>query len=164
MANRFCNHCGTDVEDAGGFCLLGHPLRHQAPVTPMNELRTEVDQAFEEARTQVTHALRGSRDAAIMNHPVQGPPARPAPAPQRVAVGVGAATATRARASAPPPPPPPPPPPAPLKRSVWDLASQPAPDGPDPIASFSPAPRMDWGPERSSARGALSRLLKTAQA
>ena len=164
MANRFCNHCGTDVEDAGGFCLLGHSLRYQAPVTPMNELRNKVDQAFEEARSQVTDAPSGSRDAAIMDHPAQGLPTRPAPAPQRVAVGVGAATATRARASAPPPPPPPPPPPAPAKRSVWDLASQPAPDGPDPIASFSPAPRMDWGPERSSARGALSRLLKTAQA
>ncbi len=160
MANRFCNHCGTDVEDAGGFCLLGHPLRHQAPVTPMNELRTEVDQAFEDARTQVTDALRGSRDAAIMDHPVQGLPTRTSPAPQRVAVGVGAATRPAARASAPSPPPPPPPPPPPVRRSVWDLASQPAPDGPDPIASFSPAPRMDWGPERS----VFKRLLKTAQA
>ncbi len=163
MANRFCNHCGTDVEDAGGFCLLGHSLRHQAPVTPMSELRNDGDRAFEDARTQVTEALRGSRDAAIMDHPTQGARARTAPTPQRVAVGVGAATRHAARASGPPPPPPPPPP-APQRRSVWDLAAQPAPDGPDPIASFSPAPRMDWGPERSSARGALSRLLKTAQA
>ena len=159
MANKFCNHCGTDVEDVGGFCLLGHPLRHQAPVTPMNELRNEVDRAFEDARTQVTEALRGTRDAAIMDHPTQGAPAWSAPAPQRVPVGVGAATRPAARASGAPPPPPPPPP-APQKRSVWDLAAQPAPDGPDPIASFSPAPRMDWGPERS----VFKRFLKTAQA
>jgi hypothetical protein len=35
MAQRFCHHCGSDVEDTGGFCLLGHRLAVAAP----NEVR-----------------------------------------------------------------------------------------------------------------------------
>jgi hypothetical protein len=31
MAQRFCNRCGSDVEDTGGFCLLGHRLAVAAP-------------------------------------------------------------------------------------------------------------------------------------
>lgn len=57
MGNRFCPHCQSEVEDAGGFCLLGHPLRAVAPVASLSELRAEVDRAFEDARVQVAHAL-----------------------------------------------------------------------------------------------------------
>ena len=57
MSDRFCPQCNSEVEDAGGYCLLGHPLRSSAPVASLSELRAEVDRAFEEARVQVAHAL-----------------------------------------------------------------------------------------------------------
>ena len=57
MSERFCPRCQAQVEDAGGYCLLGHPLRSIAPVASLSELRAEVDLAFEEARVQVAHAL-----------------------------------------------------------------------------------------------------------
>lgn len=38
MAQRFCRHCGSDVEDAGGFCLLGHPLAAPPPPPPPPEV------------------------------------------------------------------------------------------------------------------------------
>lgn len=57
MSDRFCPQCRAEVEDAGGFCLLGHPLRGTAPVASLSQLRAEVDRAFEEARVQVAVAL-----------------------------------------------------------------------------------------------------------
>jgi hypothetical protein len=57
VSDRFCPQCRSEVEDAGGFCLLGHPLRSVAPVASLSELRAEVDRAFEEARVQVARAL-----------------------------------------------------------------------------------------------------------
>lgn len=57
MSDRFCRQCNTQVEDVGGFCLLGHSLREVAPTASLKELRAEVDRAFEEASVQVAHAL-----------------------------------------------------------------------------------------------------------
>ena len=31
MTQRFCHRCGSDVEDTGGFCLLGHRLAVAGP-------------------------------------------------------------------------------------------------------------------------------------
>ena len=109
MTDRFCPRCVAEVEDVGGFCLLGHPLTEAAPSGSLTELRAEVDRAFENARVQVAHAL-------------------------------GAAA------------PPPPPPPLASVRTVLTI-DQDVHIGPDPIADFAPAPRMDWGPEKQ-------RLLK----
>lgn len=75
MANRFCSACQTDVEDVGGYCLLGHSLRVAAPSDSLKALRDEVDQAFEDARVQVAHSLVGAP-----------PPPPPALAPLRVTV------------------------------------------------------------------------------
>jgi hypothetical protein len=78
MAQRFCTQCGTDVEDAGGFCLLGHSLRVSGPVdNSIAALRAEVEEAFEEARVLVSTAL--SADPS-------GPPPPPPPPMTRVAV------------------------------------------------------------------------------
>ena len=53
MTERYCPKCQTDVEDVGGFCLLGHSLRLRPITESMDEIRAEVDRAFEEARVQV---------------------------------------------------------------------------------------------------------------
>ena len=65
--------------------------------------------------------------------------------------------APRPALSAPPPPPPPPPaqasaappPPPPRQRAhnVWESLAEAETLANDPIAAFSPGPRMDWGPE-----------------
>ena len=112
MSDRFCPRCMAEVEDVGGYCLLGHPLSEAAPSGSLTDLRAEVDRAFEEARVQVAHVL-------------------------------GAAA------------PPPPPPPVAARRTVLTL-DQEAHTGPDPIADFAPAPRMDWGPDRR--QGLLKRF------
>ncbi|MFN2390094.1 MAG: hypothetical protein ABR575_10895 [Actinomycetota bacterium] len=132
MNVRYCPRCGTDVEDAGGFCLLGHPLRLHLETQSLSDLRAEVDRAFEEARVQVAAALGpiASSPEGARHEP---PSAPPAPSRQE--------TAHR---------PAPPPPPAP---SVWRAleAEEPTTQR-DPIVAFSPAPRMDWGPEKSGLR------------
>lgn len=52
MAISYCSQCGSEVEDTGGFCLLGHSL-HMADTGSLADLRAEVDKAFEQARAQV---------------------------------------------------------------------------------------------------------------
>ena len=110
--NRFCSHCQAEVEDVGGFCLLGHPLAKAAPdIGSLTALRAEVDRAFEDARVQVATVVGGVSSSA----PPPPPPAD-ATAPSRTTYPVIEQTVT----------------------------------GPDPIADFAPAPRMDWGPEKKS--------------
>jgi hypothetical protein len=53
MSFRHCPRCGTEVEDVGGYCLLGHPLRLSAPVDSLKELRAEVDRAMIDVKSQV---------------------------------------------------------------------------------------------------------------
>ena len=120
MSNRFCPTCHAEVEDTGGFCLLGHSLRVAAPDShdSLSALRAEVDQAFEDARVAVGHALSE----------VEAPMAPPAHAPSAPAF----------EAAAPPPPPP----------AMFHVEEGYSGEGSDPIADFAPAPRMDWGPER----------------
>jgi hypothetical protein len=101
---RYCTTCAAEVEDAGGFCMLGHRL---APAVPsIDEFQSEFEGAFEEARAQIS-----------------GPtPAVPTP---------------------------PPPPPPSQRPSVWDELDDEPVEATDPITSFAPAPRMDWGPDRN---------------
>ena len=53
MSVRYCERCGSDVEDVGGFCLLGHALRVDPPIPSVAAIREEVDRAFDEARAEV---------------------------------------------------------------------------------------------------------------
>jgi hypothetical protein len=136
MALRFCHRCACEVEDAGGFCLLGHPLRLEPPIPSVSHIRDEVTRAFDEARIEASDAEAGD-----------DPGREPGDMPARV---------LRVEPSAPDPDPldtsvPPPPPLGTQSRgTVWEaLASEEPPDGSDPIAAFAPAARMDWGPERS---------------
>lgn len=121
MSLRQCPGCRAEVEDVGGFCLLGHPLRHAAPVDSLMNLRAEVERAFEQVSVDVTEVLN------------------------QVPVAAGS------QGDVPPPPPPPPNRPDPFVELETIVTSS----GPDPMADFAPAPRMDWGPER---HGLLKRL------
>ena len=138
VSTRYCPTCATEVEDADGFCLLGHSLR-VAPITDsMDELRAEVDHAFAAARAELASINgRGSRASAPR------PPAPPAP--------------TGRPESGPTAPPPPPPSnySETAMPSVWqafehELAGAQGIESGDPISMFAPSPRMDWGPERPS--------------
>jgi hypothetical protein len=91
MTTRYCPSCRAEVEDTGGFCLLGHNLTLEAPTSSLSELRAEVDRVFEEAQVEV---------AAAMSAPPPPPPAEtvraavsgasPAPSPpRRVFEGLG---------------------------------------------------------------------------
>ncbi len=115
---RFCPRCNADVEDAGGFCLLGHRLSLDAPVAPMSALRAEVDRAFADARFEVESVLT----ATAPPPPVPVATAPPPPRPSRPD------TASQVLFT----------PPNQFAAVTQD----------DPITAFAPAPRMDWGPER----------------
>ena len=95
MTTRFCPRCDNEVEDTGGYCLLGHRLALEPLNASLTDLREEIDQAFEDARLEVEAVVSGTEITQPMR--VQtAPPPPPAPlAPQRP------------RGAAPPPPPPP---------------------------------------------------------
>ena len=134
MALRFCHRCACEVEDVGGFCLLGHPLRLEPPIPSLSHIRDEFDRALEEARAE-ERAPRVEADGADLERPSRW--GLPAFAAARVA-----ARRAETRPAAVPPPPP--------HRTVWEsLGEEPAGDVADPIAAFAPPPRMDWGPERA---------------
>ena len=135
VSTRYCPTCATEVEDADGYCLLGHTLRVSAITESMDELRADVDHYFTAARAELA-SISGRGSGAP-----QGPPAppspngRPNPAP-----------------TAPPPPPPSNASEAELP-SVWqalehEIAGTEGLESGDPISMFAPAPRMDWGPDR----------------
>ena len=140
---RFCPSCGTDVEDVGGFCMLGHNLKVSAPTADLSTLRAEVDAAFEEAKLQVAAALGGS---SIGTSPVPSPAARPRPEvdPRPAASPSETVRLPDVPAKTPPPPPPD------LRVTTQPVAipQQPVTGGSDPIAAFAPPPHMDWGPNR----------------
>jgi hypothetical protein len=205
MTTRFCPGCQAEVEDTGGFCLLGHRLALEAPVASLSALREEVDASFEaseysdvsfeddtdESWDQVVEPVMAGAvtappapPARRVGPPPPPPPAAPAsrppapPAPVLPSTAVPPAPARRV----PPPPPPParpegfvsplgrpakpsPPPPPPVADRTFAAAIPPSPSilppnpaspaatvdtlAGDPITAFAPAPRMDWGPEKS---------------
>ncbi len=120
MSSRaFCKRCAAEVEDSGGYCLLGHRLSALAPPPPpppppaMSDLRQAVAEVFEEAHAQV------------------------------IASEAGESQASRYASS--------------IERTWAELESAPAPSPNDPINTFAPPPRMDWGPRRSAFRLKLRR-------
>lgn len=123
MSSRaYCIRCDSEVENAGGFCLLGHRLSAAAPPPPpppaMDDLAEAVAEVFEEAEAKL---------AALAPEAAQEPP----PLPSRYASSV--------------------------ERTWAELESAPAPSPDDPINTFAPPPRMDWGPRRSAFRLKLRR-------
>ena len=119
MSERYCPKCQTDVEDVGGFCLLGHSLRLRPITASLDELREEVDRAFEEVRVQVA-AVTGEIPA------IQGPPAPP---PPPLPDDLEEQTTTR-------------------MTELWeDFEPEDSRTSTDPITAFAPDTRMNWGPE-----------------
>lgn len=111
MSERaFCNGCNSEVENAGGFCLLGHRLSAFAPPPPppvMADLKQAVAEVFEEAASKV-----------VVAEPEEGH--------------------SRYASS--------------IERTWAELENAAAPSPDDPINTFAPPPRMDWGPQRSAFR------------
>jgi hypothetical protein len=138
MTTRFCPICATEVEDTGGFCLLGHSLKVASAVPEMSELRTEVRTAFEEARAEVAAALADAERS-------DGGPEQPG----STASPDVARTVQERRAS-----------------MFSALADEPSPGPTDPISAFAPPPRMDWGPTRGfmKLRRSGSRRLRLEEA
>jgi hypothetical protein len=126
---RFCPTCNAEVEELGGFCLLGHPTDApaSAPTGTLKELRDEVERAFEDARLQVAAAMAPVTEPAETNGNGSHGVIQPPPPPRRT-----------------PPPPPPP--------QVFDSLRTEAGDSGDPISAFAPSPRMDWGPNDKTSR------------
>ena len=135
MSLRFCSRCRADVEDVGGYCLLGHPLPQDA-VDPISDLRAEVDKAFEKIKIEIP--VTGMASA------FKGGGASPAPGSTMEAyeelrgsdeelVEEMAQTRTDYWSQ--------------LRDEVDVSVSR-----DDPILSFSPSPRMEWGPEKGRRR------------
>ena len=126
MTLRYCPRCRADVEDAGGFCLLGHTFPRESD--PVAALRAEVDGAFKKVQGDISKVF----DEKL---------AEPLPAPaggvyeQLKADSDVVDELVQSR------------------RAVWEQLSEDAPvERDDPILSFSPSPRVEWGPERSRRR------------
>jgi hypothetical protein len=161
MAQRFCSRCNAEVEDTGGYCLLGHDLRLEAPVDSLKALRAEVNRTFDEARRELADVMA---PAAVVTHTIvedldraEAERLSAARHPAGKALRLDEALVLEGRedgrewsdppvspdaevASADPR--------APV--SVWQgLDEAPALTPSDPITTFAPAPRMDWGPRRS---------------
>lgn len=123
-----------------------------------DDLTQQVDAAFEEARIDLSTLWAGletPQDTVAPPPPPPAPPAPPTPKP----------LAPKAPSKFVPPPPPPAVPqednpaerPVGSPNSLWDNFSDQLEEGSDtisssdPIAAFSPAPRMDWGPTKNVA-------------
>ena len=178
MTLRFCPRCAEEVEDTGGFCLLGHKLSLDAPTASIQELREEVERSFEEARLQISAVMQSddaaraertlvevstaastgvSRPAAPL---VAAPPTRPAPPSTHT--DTSETSPMRLRRT---PPPPPPPPVERPKPRVGEWVDEDIDMTTDPIAAFAPPPRMDWGPDRGTAKPRKGlRRLRTSEA
>ena len=168
---RHCTRCEAEVEDTGGYCLLGHPLRREMETASLADLKHEVNAAFESAQEEAREAFTPLLDQ------VEAAPAPPQPepayaaavatmparyAPPMEAAPPAPTAARRPTGSAPPPPPP--------KRqqtkfgTLWEDMEGGALDRRDPINAFAPPPSMDWGPERSQRKSRGLRRLRPTNA
>jgi hypothetical protein len=142
---RHCARCATEVEDRGGFCALGHPLKLGSVDGSIDSLRAEIDEVFEAARLEVSGVLEG-RDGA----PPPPPPVAPTGTGAHVTPTVDdVPTADDYKQRA---------------RGVWAVLEEDVSMDDDPIEAFAPPPRMDWGPKRSTLLGRLSNPRRPSSA
>jgi hypothetical protein len=141
MPLRYCKLCDGDVEDVGGYCLLGHPLRLDAPIPSVAEMRDEISRALGEANLE---SILAPTSEPLTEEPLGQPDPFNGDSDYR----------------------PVPPPPPEIRPTVWESLEIDAPATADPITAFAPPPRMDWGPERSGlkARNPLRRRSRPAPA
>jgi hypothetical protein len=148
MAVRYCPRCDAEVEDLGGYCMLGHSMK-LTPITELVELRdlkAEVDKAFADAELEVASVIAsvtGEMEAvasgpapSTVGPALQKPPPPPPPPPERFEVFEDVDEAAKERYA-----------------SFWKTIDEdPEPSASDPITAFAPSPRMDWGPEGKPAK------------
>ncbi len=138
MSLRFCARCRADVEDAGGYCLLGHPLPPDG-ADPIADLRAEVDRAFDKIKIEIPATGMASTfpgaGGGTLEERGPGPEAyEELRASDEHLVEEMAQT----------------------RRDYWSQLRADETDlsvsRDDPILSFSPSPRMEWGPEKGRRR------------
>jgi hypothetical protein len=133
MNVRFCPRCRADVEDVGGFCLLGHRLAAPIEDDPIADLRAEVDRAFEKVQVDIAAALDPLQSLALENEipaPVASGSVEPTPEPEQMLEDMQVTS-----------------------KALWKPLEDETPlSGNDPIVSFAPSPRMDWGPEKDKGK------------
>ncbi len=136
---RFCTRCRAEVEDVGGFCLLGHRFPVTPADDPLADLRAEVDQAFQKVQVEVATALDPARisTADLLRADLSSPE----PKDEDEMLEEMQVTS----------------------KALWAPLGEDAPVlRNDPIVAFAPSPRMDWGPEdpklkRKSGRSGVRR-------
>ena len=115
---RFCPRCRADVEDAGGYCLLGHPFPEDR-VDAIADLRAEVDDALSTVRSVVDAGEALKAAEAELSGDLEDE-AQVAAAMKATSLKVYEELANDDE---------------PISRN-------------DPIVAFSPSPRAEWGPEK----------------
>lgn len=124
MTLRYCPRCRADVEDAGGFCLLGHrfPERNEDPIA---DLRAEVDRAFNKVQLEISSVFDEKVDEFV--------PASSTGVYEQLKSDDQTLDEIVEK-----------------RRNVWrELSEEGSVTRDDPIQSFSPSPRMEWGPGKS---------------
>ena len=142
MTTRYCIHCDAEVEDTGGFCLLGHLLR-SAPLTPtIGELRGDPGPDSMGDLEPSNPPFHGpKRDAQVVTAGAMaeerrpdGPSAGFSPSsPPEASEEHDALPAESSR------------------YGLWDTLFSPGPSrilANDPIADFAADGRINWGPRR----------------
>jgi hypothetical protein len=133
MNVRFCPRCRADVEDVGGFCLLGHRLAAPVEDDPIADLRSEVDKAFEKVQIDIKAALDPLQSLALENELPSAVPAtstEPEPVSEQMLDDMQVTS-----------------------KALWKPLEDETPlAGNDPIVAFAPSPRMDWGPEKDKGK------------
>lgn len=121
-AVRFCPRCSADVDDVGGFCLLGHRFPATAADDPLADLRAEVDLAFQKVQAEVALALDPMRALAAENESSEAD-SNADEMLEEIQV---------------------------TSKALWASLEEETPvSRNDPIVAFAPSPRMDWGPADS---------------
>ena len=136
MSLRFCSRCRADVEDVGGYCLLGHPLPQDA-VDTISDLRAEVDKAFEKIKVEIP--VTGMASAFTGAGAAPPPPGAAVEAYEELRGSDEELVEEIAQ----------------TRTDYWSqLRDEVDVSDPrdDPILSFSPSPRMEWGPEKGRRR------------
>jgi hypothetical protein len=144
MSTRYCVHCDAEVEDTGGFCLLGHLLRASALTPTVAELRgdpTSTPAAVSD------RPETGAQSSALEHEPPvvavgaraaeEKPEARPAASPSRPpSEDTEEHDALPSESS---------------RYGLWDSLFSSGPSritAGDPIADFAADGRINWGPRR----------------
>ena len=122
MELRFCPRCRADVEDAGGYCLLGHPFPEDR-VDAIADLRAEVNDAFTKLQkiVETDHEVLEAVEADLAGDLDLEDEAQVTAAMKATSLRVYEELAGDDD--------------EPISRN-------------DPIVAFSPSPRAEWGPEK----------------